>query len=87
MGYNIEAAEFEIKRLQDANEVLRARVRELELRISPCNSIPLEDALGTLKPCPFCGSEAVGCDEGEAFCRNCNATNDTMGWQFRAPIA
>jgi len=29
-GYNAEAAEFEIKRLQDSNAALRARVAELE---------------------------------------------------------
>ena len=29
-GYNAEAAEFEIKRLQDSNAALRARVARLE---------------------------------------------------------
>ena len=35
-GYNAEAAEFEIKRLQDSNAALRARVAELESALAAC---------------------------------------------------
>jgi hypothetical protein len=62
------------------------RITELEEKISPCHSIPLEDFLGPLKPCPFCGSENLFNDDGMAIiCRNCEATAPVSGWQFRAP--
>ena len=70
----------------DALERIQDRISELEGLISPRNSIPLEDLLGPIKPCPFCGSANVFNDDGMAIlCRNCDAQAGVMAWQFRAP--
>lgn len=64
---------------------LRAEVERLQECVSPRYSIPIEEALGPLKPCPFCGSQNIGSHEGEVYCNNCDATNSTLAWQFRPP--
>jgi len=64
------------------------RIAELEEKTSPRHSIPLEDFLGPLKPCPFCGSVALERDGFEEFitCKNCGGSAPVGGWQFRAPV-
>jgi hypothetical protein len=66
---------------------ISAEVERLRDCVSPRYSIPLNEALGPLKPCPFCGSQSIGSNEGEVYCNNCEATNSTLAWQFRPPIA
>lgn len=65
-------------------KALKARVAELELKVYPQQSIPLEDLFAPLKPCPFCGSIDLFNDDGMAIiCRHCDATAPVMMWQFR----
>ena len=76
----------QVRKVVAERDALRARVMELGGIISPRNSIPLEDLLGPIKPCPFCGSVNVFNDDGMAIlCRNCDAQAGIMAWQFRAP--
>jgi hypothetical protein len=63
---------------------LEKHVAELEGLISPRNAIPLVDLLGPLKSCPFCGSISLSNNDGETYCKNCEASAPTMSWQFRA---
>lgn len=71
--------------LKDENARLRAEVERLTQMVSPRYSIPIEEALGPLKPCPFCGSHNIGSHEGGVYCNRCDATNSTLSWQMRPP--